>query len=188
MAVTVFWVEYITGESPGSTPNDNFTTPHVVTDANTINFGNISARDITTASNPVTAGDNSFDKYFTFQISGSYTQISNGKLWKSGGSFVTGETMQFSGNIAHATPSASDASDPDIPVATPLNNVGFNFLDSADVAAQDKTLPSGTESASSPGFFSGSRTSIMRFQALTTGSTPAGAVNQKTITMQYDRQ
>ncbi len=191
MAVTVFWVEFITGESPGSDPHDNFQVfpNHTVTEATDINFGNISQRDIITASNPVTAGDNSFTKYVSLQISGSFTQISNAKLHKSAGTYVTGETVQFSGNIAMATPSASDASDGLIEVSAPgANNVGLDFYAAANVSNTGRTLPNAVETNSTPGFYSGSRTSLMRFQALTTGSTPAGAVNQKTFTMTYDRQ
>jgi len=180
MAVTVTWIEWITGETPGT---DNGTA------ATTINFGNASARDLTPASNPVTAGTNSFTKYFRANISGSYTQIDNAKLWKSGGAYVTGEDIQFSGNIAFAAPTATDASDASILVASPTPaNVGLNAKDVGDIAAQDKTLPLGSEVNSSPGFYSGSRTSLLRFQMITTGSTPAGAVNQKTISLTYDRQ
>jgi len=193
MAVTLTWIEWITGETPGTTPHDTFSfktggdTPPTITSASNINFGNVSSRDITAASNPVTAGSNSFTKYFRVNFSGSYTSISNAKLWKSAGAYVTGESIQFSGNIAYAAPTETDASDGAVATATPTNNVGLNAYDPADTAAQDKTLPNGSESASSPGYYSGSRTSTMRFQMITTGSSPAGAVNQKTISLSYDR-
>lgn len=188
MAITIKFVEFITGESPGTDSHDNFTTPHVITAATNINFGSTSARDLTPASFPITAGENSFDKYFSVQFSGSFTQLSNAKIWAPD-VLVTGETFQFSGNIAYAAQSETDAADPLIETsAIATNNVGLDFYDSADLAATSRTLPNAIDVNSSPGFFSGSRSSIMRFQLLTTGSTPAGAVNQKTISLRYDRQ
>jgi len=194
MALTVFWVEYITGETPGSTPHDTFSFKTggdpipTVTAATNINFGNVSARDLVPGTDPIPAGSNSFDKYFTLQFSGSFTQVSNAKLWKSAGTYVTGETIQFSGNIAYGSPSTTDALDPLIPTAAPASaNVGLVFKDSSDLLAPTRTLPASYEVASSPGYYSGSRSSIMRFQSLTTASSPAGPTATKTFSLTYDR-
>jgi len=203
MAATIFWVEWITGETPGTTPHDDSSfktggdTPATITAATNINFGSVSARDLTPGSNTITANTASFTKYFRAQFSGSYTTISNAKLWKSAGVYVTGEDIQFSGSLAYVAPTATDATDPSIETdatgtATSNNYVGLNAYDPSDLAASSRSLPHANESSSSPGltgevdYYSGSRTSTMRFQTVTTSSTPAGAVNQKTISLQYD--
>ncbi len=190
MAVSVSFVEWVSAETPGTTPHDNFTfktagdpTP-TITAATNLNFGSTSARDLTPASYPITAGNLSYDKYFKAQFSGSFTKISNGKLWKSDGDYVTGEAMQFSGAVDFATPAAADAGDGSIATSAPGdNNVVLRFGGTTESA-----LPEAGESESSADYFSGSRTDVMRFQLLTTGASPTGAVNQKTVSFSYDVQ
>lgn len=174
MAVTVTWYEFTGANTPGSS---------VGAQATNINFGNTDAVDLAPASYPIAAGSNSFFKQIVVNFSGSYTQIDNMKLYKSAGSYVTGETIQFSGNIGASAPTTTDQSDSAIPTSLPgVNNV------CPRVGTHAASLPGAYETESSPGYYSGSRTSLMRFQALTTASTPAGAVNQKTFSFTYDRQ
>ncbi len=193
MAVTVYWVEWITTETPGTTAHDDFTTPHTVTAATNINFGNTSARDLTPSSFPIAAGSDSFTKYFALQFSGSFTQISNAKVWKSAGNYVTDEFIQFSGNVAFAAPVTTDASDPNIGTSQPgVNNVGLSFSDltggsGVGAPATGRTLPEAGDTNSSPGYYSGSRSCLLRYQLVTSASSPAGPVNQKTISLTYDR-
>ena len=174
MAVTVTWIEF--NESNGSPGS------HVGSTATNINFGNTDAVNLSPASYPIAAASNSFAKYLKVNISGSYTQISNAKLYKSAGNYVTGESILFSGSVDWAIPVTTDTSDPAIATSLPeSNNICLPNLTT-------DTLPASTEEASSPGYYSGSRTSLMRFQVQTTSSTPAGAVNQKTFSITYDRQ
>ena len=212
MAVTVKWVEWVSAETPSANPHDNFkgiskytdaraivtSTAHVITAATNINFGNTSARDLTPASYPIAAASNSYTKLFRLNFSGSFTQISNAKLWKSAGAYVTGETIAFSGGVDFSTPTATTystactpvvASTNLIPTSSPAyNNVGLNAWGSYVLPAASHTLPHASDYNSSAGYYSGSRSSTMIFQLQTTGSTPAGAVNQKTISLTYDRQ
>jgi len=69
---------------------------------------------------------------------------------------------------------------PVIPVALPgSNNVGLpNYTDGTLTLAAY---------VSSPGYASGARTSMMSFQLQTTSSIAAGPVNQKTVSLTYDR-
>ena len=174
MSVTISWVEYNTSETPGN---------NVGGAATNINFGSTDATDLTPASYPIAAASNSYFKQLQVNISGSYTKIDNMKLHKSAGDYVTGETLQFSGNIVASTPDATDQSDAVVPTSLP---------GTANVCPKGGThagsLPYNGESESSGGYYSGSRTSLLRFQSLTTGSTPAGATNTKTFTFTYDRQ
>ena len=174
MAVTITWIEWNGADSPG---ND------VGTAASNLNLGNTDARDLTPASYPIAAGSDSFHKNIKINISGSYTQISNGKLYKSAGDYVTSEIMTFSGSVAWVTPATDDTADPNIPTTLPGS---WNVVLSG--GANGGTLPRATESESSPDYYSGSRTDLMRFQLETESDTPAGAVNTKTISFTYDRQ
>ncbi len=174
MAVTITWYEFTGSNTPGDS---------VGALATNINFGNTDAVDLTPASFPIAAGNNGYFKQLVVNVSGSYTKISNMKLYKSSGAYVTGETIQFSGNIVASAPSTTDKSDSNIATSLPGSN---NVAPKGGTTAG--SLPYNGETVSSPGYYSGSRTSLMRFQLLTTGSTPAGAVNQKTISFTYDRQ
>ena len=180
---------------------------HTITAATNINFGNTSARDLTPSSYPIAAGSNSYAKYFRLQFSGSFTQISNAKIWKSAGEYVgdgvgTEEVIWFSGNVNFATPSTtsvmSGLADTEwtnyntgkrIPTSQPTPNNVVLFSGASEAAGSaSATLPAKGELESSPGYYSGSRSATMVFQSRTTASAPAGAVNQKTISLTYDRQ
>jgi len=209
MAVTVYWVEYVDTESPGTTQHNLGTgasfdagEAHTVTSATNLNFGNTSARDLTPSSYPIAAGSNSYSKYFRLQFSGNFTQISNAKLWKSAGAYVTDEYIWFSGNVAFVAPSTTAilSGEPDaewtdfgtgrrIPTSQPSNNnvVLYNEA-TAGAGSNTATLPKPGESNSTPGYYSGSQSAVIVFQLTTSASTPAGPVNQKTISLTYDRQ
>ena len=137
-----------------------------------LNFGSNDSAEINTTTYPITRGDASFEKYLRALFTGIFTEISNMKFWKSAGTLVTGETIKAAANVAYAQPSATPNADSDVPVTegTALS------MQSAEGAA---TIVYGASGVS--GY-----TKYLRLQLQTTGSTPAGAVNQKTFTMQYD--
>lgn len=177
MSVVVSWREYNSTVTPGSSLGSV---------ATNINFGNTDAVNLTPASYPVAAGSNSYAKYMRVRFSGSYTQISNLKLYKSAGNYVTGETIQFSGSVTKTSsaPVTTDAGWPVIPTSLPTSaNVCIRTLTT-------HTIPYSGQPVSSPGYYSGSAydTDTIGFQLKTTASTPAGSVNQKTVSLTYDRQ
>jgi hypothetical protein len=144
-----------------------------VTDGITnVNFGSSDAPNLVVASYPITAGLNSFAKYIRAKFTGTWTEISNMKFWKSAGAYVTGEAIKASANAVYATPSATGTGDSDIPTvegsALAINS-----------AEGEATIVYGASGVSG---YSG----YIRMQLQTTVSTPAGAVNQKTLTFQYD--
>lgn len=180
MAVTVYWVEY-NGSYHDSSLGSAL--------ASSINFGSTDVANLTPASYPIAAGSHSFAKYIKVHFSGSFTQISNAKLWKSNGAYVTGESIKFSGNYikgftapsATALPAVSGNAVPDIATSSPGSaNVCLPDL-TTDILKQEDYV-------STPGYASGAYSSMMVFQLQTTSSTPAGPVNQKTISLTYDRQ
>jgi len=212
MAVTVYWVEYAIGESPGTTQHNLGTgaafdvgEAHTVVSSSNLNFGNTGARaDIpfTPSAFPIAAGSNSYSKYFRLQWSGSYTQISNVKLWKSAGAYVTDEYVWFSGNVGFVDPATTAilAGEPDvewtdfgtgrrIPTSQPANNNVVLHTDATAAAGTTAAvLPEAFESNSTPGYYSGSQSAVIVFQLTTSANTPAGPVNQKTFSLTYDRQ
>jgi hypothetical protein len=137
-----------------------------------LNFGSADDHDLNTTTYPILRGNSSFEKYLRCKFTGVYSIISNMKFWKSAGALVTGETIKAATNQIYAQPSDVANADSDVPVTegTALT------LQSAE---GDATIVYGASGVS--GY-----TKYVRLQLRTTGSTPSGAVNQKTFTMQYD--
>jgi hypothetical protein len=160
MAATHQWSESNTGSE---TITDGITN---------LNFGSNDSVNLNTTTYPITRGDSSFEKYIRCKFTGTYTTISNMKFWKSAGTLVTGETVKAATNQSFTTPSASANGDSDVPVT----EGAALTLQSAEGAA---TIVYGASGVS--GY-----TEYIRLQLQTTGSTPSGAVNQKTFLFQYD--
>lgn len=173
MAVTVTWVEF-----NGADPD----TGNGTALASNLNFGSVDSVDVVPANHPIAANSNSFAKYWQAQWSGSFTSIFNAKLYKSAGALVVGESLKFSGNYAKpGSPTQTDIGAPDIPTSLPGSN---------NIALPNTTDGSLSQAAyeSSPGYASGARSSTMAFQLQTTSAIAAGPVNQKTLSLTYDRQ
>jgi len=129
-----------------------------------INFGNTDAPNITPASNPVTAGSNSYEKWVRGHFYGSYSSVSNLKFYKSLGGYAAGEVINAAVNSAYVQPvsTASVIATSAIPVL-----IGSALVPTAPGASPD---------------YSG----YMILQLQTTVSTPPGNVAQKTFTLVYD--
>lgn len=165
MAVTVKWIEF-----PGAPGN-------VGVEATNLNFGSVDEVDLNPADHPISAGANSYVKYWKIQWSGSFSSISNAKLFKSEGDLVAGEAFKFSGDLEadglsdgtkQSAPTQAPAPAPDIPEATPVEN---NVKLSGDML-------------SGPG---AARSEMLLFQLQTATIIDAGPVNTKTISLIYDR-
>jgi hypothetical protein len=142
-------------------------------DVANVNFGSIDAAEIVPATNPITRGDASFEKYIRCFFSGTWTEISNLKFWRSDANgYKTGETLKAAANVAYVQPSDVANGDSDIP----LNEGASLAILSAEGA---NTIEYGVTGVS--GY-----TKYIRLQLHTTGSTPAGSVFQKTLLFQYD--
>ena len=145
----------------------------VVTDGITnLNMGSNDSVNLNTSTYPITRSQNSFGKYIRAKFTGVFTEISNMKFWKDSGDYVTGETVKASANATYATPTQTGTGDSDIPIvvgsALALNSFEGNA-----------TIVNGASGVSG---YSG----YMRLQLQSTGSTPSGAVAQKSIKIQYD--
>lgn len=144
----------------------------ISTTATNLNFGSNDSPNLNTTTYPITRGNASFEKYLRSLFTGTWVEISNMKFWKSAGSLVTGETIKAAANQAYGTPSSTPNGDSDVPTTegTAL---------SIQSAEGDSVITYGASGVS--GY-----TKYIRLQTQSTGSTPAGAANQKTFTFQYD--
>jgi hypothetical protein len=143
----------------------------ITDDITNINFGSSDSVNLNTTTYPIVRGNNSFSKYIRCKFTGTWTTISNMRFWKSLGAYATGEAIKASFNATFATPSQTGTGDSDVPTAEPAQNV--NSFEGASTIVYGAFGVSGY-------------TGYIRLQLQTTGSTPSGAVAQKTFTFKYD--
>jgi len=150
--------EYSESNTVSETPTDGI--------AN-LNFGSNDSPDLSPSTYPIVVTESSFEKYIRAKFSSTFTEISNMKFWMSAGVLVAGETIKAAENVAFVTPSATTNADSAVPIT--------------EGAALVIQAAGGGSTIVAPGY-----TKYIRLQLDTTGSTPSGAVNQKTFTFQYD--
>jgi hypothetical protein len=141
-----------------------------------INFGSNDSYDLVPATYPITRGTNSFCKYIRGKFTGSWTEISNMKFWKSNGEYKTDESISAGFNVTYATPTQDDQrvtgiGDTAVPTSEPSQNV--NSFEGASTIVYGATGVSGY-------------TGYIRLQTQTLVTTPSGVVNQKQFTLQFD--
>jgi len=134
-----------------------------------LNFGSTDDTEVTTSSYPIVAGENSYEKYLRFKFGGTFTEISNMKFWKSAGAYKTGEAIKAAANVAYGTPTSSTSAVATVDVPT------------SEGSALSIQAADGSSEISAAGY-----TKYICLQLQSTVSTPAGAVNTKTFTAQYD--
>ena len=167
--------------------NGLLASPVETLDIANINMGDSASAVLTPATYPITAmaDGHAYEKWLRFYVSamGGSTVLDNFKVWLSslGGGYKTGEGMstnlRTSGYSAASYPSGgpvktnSAVATQVMPVAEPSGpNVGIGGL----LAGTITVAPVYTD--------------WMVFQLDVTASTPAGALNQKTFTLQWDEQ
>lgn len=158
------------------------------TDISNLNFGSDDSAELTPATYPITAqaDGHGYEKWIRYRVSalGGSTQIDNLKCWISnlGGGYKTGEgvstNMRESGYSAATYPTGgpvdTDSSDADqvMPTSEPTGpNVGIGGS------------LGGVITTASPTY-----SDWMVVQLDVTAATPAGSLNTKTFTFQYDEQ
>lgn len=164
MVATFSWYEYIAAADSAVPTN--------------INMGSTIARNLTPSTWPVTAGENSFEKYAVGRWSGSFTNVDNLQFWMSGSGsgYVTDETI----NVNATTSSYSAASF--VTPTTDASGEAVHLIPTADPAAANVGI-----SGSLAGDLTATGDSDYIVLQLQIGaSAPAGAVQQKTFTLQYD--
>ena len=146
-----------------------------------INMGSNDSANLVPETYPITAGNNSYEVYVRGKFTGTYTKVDNLQFWKSAGAYQTGETIFWTGSVqegSYATPTASASS------------VAVGSIPTADPGTANVSIGgslSGSLFSSGAGD-TGSYTDYIVMQTETTSSTPAGATNIKTFTIQWDEQ
>ena len=158
MVATFGWVEYLSNATATATPTN-------------LNLGSTIAANLAPSTYPITAGTYSYEKWIKANFSGSFTRIDNIQFWKSAGAYVTGESISWAGE--------------------PTSYVAPTNAASSIATAAVPTADPGTANVSIGGSLSGSLTAagdsdFIILQASVTTAASAGAVNQKTFTLQYD--
>jgi hypothetical protein len=158
-------------ETNGAGPTGSETT-----NISNMNFGNVDAPNLVPATYPIPQAANSYVKYFRVHVTamGGSNKIDNIQIWKSAGAYVTGEGIQ-----TNLETSAYTAEDYATPVTTTYTH---NVMPVADPAAANL----GIGGSLSGSLVAAGYSDYFKMQLQTTGSTPAGNVNQKTISIQYD--
>lgn len=97
--------------------SESNTSGETVTDnISNINFGDTDAANITVASFPIRAGNNSYRKYIRGKFSGTFNQISAMKFWRSDGQALpTGIDIKAGANPSYATPVTTASGDSTVP-------------------------------------------------------------------------
>ena len=158
MVATFGWVEYLANDTATATPTN-------------LNLGSTLAANLAPSTYPITAGTYSYEKWFVAHFSGSFTRIENLQFWKSAGAYVTGETVKWTGNYSTYT----------APIAT-ISTIATTVCPTADPATSNVGI-----GGSLTGSLEGTGDSdYILLQASVTTAASAGAVNQKTFTLQYD--
>ena len=143
-----------------------------------LNLGSTNARDLAPSTYPIAAGSYSYSKWVRGYWSGAFTRVDNIKFWMSNSEtgYVSGEALlcsastgSYAGTSTYVTPTNGlDAqADHAMTTAEPARNVGVNG--------------SLATSLTTSGF-----SDFIIVQASITAAAAAGAVQQKTFTIQWD--
>lgn len=151
----------------------NSTAPGTLGSVGNLNMGTTDAKELVPATYPITAGSNSYEKWFAGSWSGTFTKIDNVQFWMSAGSYGTGEEIFWSGSeTLYVEPVLTTSTIADITVPT------------ADPGTANITIGSSlTGSLEAAG-----RSDYIVLQYTTTGASAPGPTNQKTFTIQWDEQ
>ena len=173
MVATFSWVESNATAGDTSVPTN-------------LNLGSTNAADLAPSTYPITAGTYSYSKWVQGMWTGSFTRIDNLQFWMSdsGTGYVTGETLvvsattaSYAGTDVYATPTGN---------TTTVDSQAANAMPTADPTAANIGID-GSLTGSVTSSTAGSNVSdFIVVQASITGAAGAGAVQQKTFTLQYD--
>lgn len=174
MAATFTWLQD-NGTSTGS-PAHGTTQAATTTDSN---WKNIDDANSPNTSFPITAGNNSYEKFIYGKFSGTFTTISNGLWAHIANSFGTGLTLKGVVTSTYTTPSATanSALTTDMSSAISIGS-GATVL---FVATGPQTASPGSSCSTNPCY-----TQYLVSQLQTTSSAAAGLTAVATMEIQYD--
>lgn len=136
-----------------------------------LNLGSTLAANLAPSTYPITAGTYSYEKWVRGLWTGTFTRIENLQFWMSDtGPYVTGETLKWTGRqTTYVAPTTSVSSIASVAMPTTTASANLSIGDSL------------TGSLEASGY-----SDYVVMQASITTAASAGAVNQKTFSLQYD--
>lgn len=108
MAATLAYIEYLNSSTSTSTPTE-------------LNFVSTVAGNADEATFPVSVGNYSQTKILKLQFNGTFTNISQIKLYKSSGDYVTGEIINYGTSSTYHTPTGGSYADTVATTAIPTS-------------------------------------------------------------------
>lgn len=171
MAATFVWEE---ANGAGQTITSNRTE---------CNWKNIDDSTTAYTSSPITAGNNSYDKWQYGKFSGTYNQILNGKWAHTAGVLGTGLTLKGAptgaSQLTYATPSTTANANlsVDMTAVTAIGSGTVVYFGGTSANTGSKTA----STTANPAY-----TNYLTTQLQTTVSASAGDTTTVTITLQYD--
>lgn len=155
MSATFAWVEYLATAGDTATPTN-------------LNFGSTISANLVPSTYPITAGENSYEKWVKAHFSGSFTRIENLQFWKSAGDYVPHEAVSFKVETTYATPTTLESTTSLVPTESPASaNVSIGGSMSGSLTA------------------TGDSDFIVLQNQIGQDAGP-GATNQKTFSLSYD--
>ena len=169
-----------------SETNGTFAASVETVDISNLNFGSDDSAELTPATYPITAqaDGHAFEKWIRYRVSalGGSSQIDNLKIWKSSGVYKTEEGVSTNARLSGY--SAATYPNPGPPVETD-SGIATQVMPVAEPAGPNIGIG---------GSLSGIITTVTNYsdwlvlQLDVTENTPAGALNTKVFTFQYDEQ
>lgn len=154
MASTVSFIEYLGSETSTATPTQ-------------LDMVSTTAANASRSTYPVSVGNYSQTKVFKVRFDGTFTTVSQLKMYKDSGDYVTGETTAYGVSTAYHVPT------------------GGSYVDSVATTAIPTSLPSTaniTIGGSLGGTISGSGASdFIYLQSSVTIQSVAGTANEKNL-------
>lgn len=136
-------------------------------------FGSLNSSTVAIASNPITAGEASFERYISGKFSGTFNQIGpNVKFWRSAGT-LTSMSVTLLSTTVFATPVTTANADAAEPSAEPGSQ-------SVRLGAVETTAINDTTTVN-PAF-----TQYLRLQLKTDSTRVAGTIDTTTRSLRYD--
>lgn len=159
MASTLSYIEYLNSSTATATPT-------------VLNLGSTVASNLDTTTYPCSVGNYSMSKIFKLSFGGTFTSITDVKIYKSAGTYVTGEVLNYGTSSTFHVPT------------------GGSYADSVATAVIPTTLPS-TANVTVGGTITytitttENTTDYIFLQSSVTTQATAQTVNTKTLTVTW---
>lgn len=162
-----------------------------------MNFGALDAPNIIPSQHPIGITSSSVAKWWRVKLAvlGGSSQISNIRIWKSSGTYVTGEAIGSvlggSGNAYCASYAHAESQHGGGAITVPYSGDGTSIISTPWSSRLVPTSQPGSGNVFVGGTIAAAIVGVgysnyTPFGMNTTASTPVGPVNQKVFTVQYD--